>query len=267
MYKTDVLTRCADRLKEAAISPRIFSRDSLKECFRVASRHASPIVVRVDVHQFDVKEIAKLAEFLEKIFPNTQISLMAEGIKSYEEAVIAIMAGCGGIAIDDSLPLTNPENLLEIKEFSRVARALDVSIQASVGDVKNLVDGKGYQLVKAGHVDMLKLMIGNLNADNLEEYKHIIHILRKETLVTLTLGEDTYVDPKQIKILAESGISKFDVYSDYAVACVEKLADTYDKELVKDKKLFMLELQELLNGTFEQKLDYLVHRAGHFIKR
>lgn len=267
MWKTDVLTRSADRLKDACVSPRIYNRDSLKECFIIADKYDSSVVIRVNKNEFDIKEAAALAQFIEKKFPYACISLMAEGIQTYEEAVTAAAAGYNGIAIDDNILLNCEDNLQRIKEITRAARAFDISIQASVKDVKSLVDQKGYQLVKAAHLDMLKLMIGEINADNIEEYRHVIHILRKETLATLTLGEDTYIEPKLMKVLAESGISKFDVYADYEADCVKALSDTFEKEPVKDKKLFMLELQDLLNSTFGQKLDYLVHRSGHFVKR
>jgi len=58
MFKTDVLTRTADRLKDAAISPRIYNRDCIKHCFVVADKYRSPVIIRINIHEFDIKEIA-----------------------------------------------------------------------------------------------------------------------------------------------------------------------------------------------------------------
>ena len=69
-----------------------------------------------------------------------------------------------------------------------------------------------------------------------------------------------------IKELAEAGISKWDVYEEYAAECVKALSNCYDAEPVKGKKLFMLELQNLLNSTFCQQADFLMHKSGHFVK-
>jgi len=267
MFKTDVLTRTADRLKDAAISPRIYNRDCIKHCFVVADKYRSPVIIRINIHEFDIKEIAYISSYMEKTYVEAPVSLMAEGISNYEEAVAVVMAGYNGIAIDDSLLLNQEQNLQIIKDIARVARSLDVSVQVSVKQVETLTDEKGYELVKKGHIDMLKLMIGELNDDNIGKYQHIIHILRKETLVTLGTGEETRVETRLMKSLAEAGISKFDVYADYEKACVSRLADTFKMEPVKDKKLFMLELQDLMNAVFAQNLDYQIHKAGHFVKR
>ena len=267
MRKTDILTRSADRLKEICIAPRIYNRDSIKECFVLAEKYDSYVIIRVNKNEFDLQETADLFKMFEKKYPRAEISLMAEGIETFEEAVTAAAAGYGGIALDDGILLNDETNMSRIKEITRAARAFDVSIQASVTSVEDLLDEKGYQMVKAAHLDMIKLMIGDINAENKEKYKHIIHVLRKETLSTLTLGEDTRVEIPMIKELAEAGISKWDVYEEYAAECVKALSNCYDAEPVKGKKLFMLELQNLLNSTFCQQADFLMHKSGHFVKR
>lgn len=267
MKKTDELTRMADRLKEAAVSPRIYNRDSLKHCFILAKKYHSPVIIRVPVEEYDLQEIADLAHYFEKDFEHAEISLMAEGITTYEEAVKAGAAGYDGIAVADSLDITGKENMEQIRQLARVARAFNMSIQVSAKDVEHLTEGAGYQLVKRGHVDMLKLMIGEELHEDPEKYKEIIHILRKETLATLGFGEDTYVKPEEMREFAEKGISKFDVYKDYDKACVKKVKERYENGPLTYRKLFMLDLQAELNQAFEENVDYLIHRAGHFVKR
>ena len=80
MYKTDVLTRTADNMRDATISPRVYSMDQVKQCFEVSQSGRSPIVVRIDAERYDLKAVADFAKILDRMFPDAKVSLMAENI-------------------------------------------------------------------------------------------------------------------------------------------------------------------------------------------
>ena len=179
------------------------------------------------------------------------------------------MAGYNGVALADELDLAG--NLKTIQKVVKLAKALDVSVQATVKDLNNIGNYKAYALVKASRVDMLKINVGPVNADNIDWVKSVIATLRNDTLRTVTLSEETPLDdPFQMKDLVESGISKLDIYDTFAKPCAKAMWEAYDRE--PDKKMkgimfWMLAAQQkafanVLQGMRANLNNNLMHSKG-----
>ena len=253
LYKTDVLTRKADYGRDAVISPRIYSMDQIKLCFECSQKMRSPISIRVDINKYDIKDIADFTKILDGIYPDAIISLMAEGIKNYEDGVKACMAGCNGLCFDPTTPLNDPKAMDEIKKVVKLARALNVSVETYIEDVDKT---DVYSLVKESKVDMLRVKFGVVTDDNIKEVKRLVNKIREESFVTVSLGEDTPLDdPFRMKDLVESGCSMLCIYDLFAKACAKAMKVAYDKEPDKKMKALMIYVVWAQNKAFGDTLD------------
>ncbi|MDL2220690.1 class II fructose-bisphosphate aldolase [Eubacteriales bacterium OttesenSCG-928-N14] len=269
LYKTDVLTRQADRQKYGVIAPKVYNFHSLEQCFLMSRQYyAAPIIVRVSAEHLNLTEYAEWAKYFDKKYPQTQISLVAEDITTFEQAAKACSVGYGGVALADSILLNDEKNMGLIRQITRIARASNTSTQVSAGNIKALKDGKGYELAVQAKVDILKLLPEeSLNDANIAEYCTLIHALRKQTLITLAMGGAALDDMKYYPQLKESGLSKFDAFESPSSAGVKRAKEVYEAEPEKTKKIFVLDLESALVKGYLDDVKQRMILAGNFAQR
>lgn len=233
---SELLNR-AKKERYAVAAANVFNDRTVKECFTVADRLKSPIIMACTSY-VPMEELALLAQFYEKQYPHVPIALNLDHGSDYEQAIRAIRCGFTSVMIDKS---TFPfeENVNEVREVVKAAHAIGVSVEAELGHV-----GKGFEyektresgltrkedalrFVQKTNVDCLAVAIGTSHG----VYSGKPHLdfdllkaLSKLVPVPLVLHGGSNTGEEKIKKAIALGIQKVNLSTDLVSSYIEGIS-------------------------------------------
>lgn len=226
----------AKKNKYGVAAPNVYNDISVKACFEVADKLKAPIILDCAGLPF-LEEVANLTRFYERKFPNVVVALNLDHGGPYEEIIAAIRYGFSSVMIDRS---TAPfeENVREVKEITKIAHAVGVSVEAELGHVgqgfeyaetrnAGLTDkGKALEFIERTGVDCLAVAVGTSHG----AYKGEPHLefelladLSKAIKEPLVLHGGSSTGDENLKKAVELGIQKVNLFTDLSTAGLETM--------------------------------------------
>lgn len=217
-------------------APNVYNDISVKACFEVADKLKAPIILDCAGLPF-LEEVADLVRFYERKFPNVVAALNLDHGGPYEEIIAAIRYGFSSVMIDRS---TAPfeDNVREVKEITKIAHAVGVSVEAELGHV-----GQGFQyeetrntgltdknlaleFIEKTGVDCLAVAVGTSHG----AYKGKPHLefellaeLSKAIEQPLVLHGGSSTGDENLKTAVQLGIQKVNLFTDLSTAGLESM--------------------------------------------
>lgn len=217
-------------------APNVFDSITVKACFEAADRLKAPVILDCAGLPF-LEETACIARFYERKYPDVRAALNLDHGSSYEEIVSAIRFGFSSVMIDRS---TCPyeENVREVKEITKIAHALGVSVEAELGHVgqgfeyhetrdAGLTDPKeAVRYVEETGVDCLAVAVGTSHG----AYKGTPHLdfellkeLSRTVAVPLVLHGGSGTGDENLKRAVNCGIQKVNLFTDLSNAGLKSM--------------------------------------------
>lgn len=116
------------------VAPNVHNEDTARAAIEVAASNRAPIIL--DVGFTETPDIELLARIIRKLAEDVDVpvALNLDHSSTFEQAVIAIRAGFSSIMVDRST-LPFEENIREVSELVKVAKAVGASVEAELGHV------------------------------------------------------------------------------------------------------------------------------------
>lgn len=269
LYRIDELTRVCDHGKYAAAAPLLVSYETLRRSIELSEKLDSPLIIRCRENELDFKDVVYWAEYYADKFSRSRISICAEDISSYKDAVKACMLGFQGIAISDSLLLNHEENIGSIREIVRIAHASNAGVQAALKDDETLTSREAYNLVKDTGVDIVKIITDKPAAEeSLNSFLGKIQSIKKETMADIAIDEAVCMDVHLFAELKSHGVSKFDIDKGIAEKCLECMEEEYIRiiESGASRIRALNKIDEAMFNAFNEETEKYIRLAGRFVR-
>jgi len=140
----------------AVIAPNVFSEMDARTCLEVAEEEKSPIIL--DVAMTQTADIRFHGRYLTALANQTPVpvALNLDHGACFEHAIMAIQSGFTSIMVDRS-SLAYADNVAQVKELTKIAHAVGLTVEAELGHV-------GYGCDDAAAPDLLT------NPEEAEDY-------------------------------------------------------------------------------------------------
>lgn len=217
-------------------APNVFNDKTIEAAFQVADELKAPMILdAAGCH--GIEELGYIARFYERKYPNVVAALNLDHGGPYEEIILAIRSGFSSVMIDRST-LSYEENVREVKEITKVAHAVGVSVEAELGHVG---DGFEYEETRdAGltnkdealkyidetGIDCLAVAVGTSHG----AYKGKPHLefellekLHNSIEIPLVLHGGSGTGDDNLKKAVQIGIQKVNLFTDLSVAGMKTL--------------------------------------------
>lgn len=218
----------------AVAAANVFTDRTVEACFKAAHESKSPVIIACTAY-VPMEELAVIARFYERKYPEIPVALHLDHGKEVGTAVKAIQYGFTSVMLDKS---TKPyeENVLEVKKLVQIAHAAGVSVEAELGHVgqgaeydKTRDSGltrkdEAMRFVKETKVDCLAVAVGtshgvykgepHLDFDLLQE-------LSQTVPVPLVLHGGSNTGDEQLKETIRRGIQKINLSTDLSSAYIK----------------------------------------------
>jgi fructose-bisphosphate aldolase class II len=186
---------------------------------------------------------------------------------------MAVQYGFNSVMIDASV-YPNDENIARTQEVVKLARPLNITVEAEIGHVgvgskysikdysKYYTDPQEAQhFVAVTGVDALAVAVGTahgvykgvpkIDFDRLKELKATLQM-------PLVLHGGSGTGDENLQKAVEYGINKVNLYTDLHSASYEQLVKTIQEK----PKAILIELQEIIENAFKEKLQYYMRLFG-----
>lgn len=264
------MKRLLDKAKKggyAVAAPNVWDEYSITIALQAAEEENAPIILDFAELMGDIYEFGKVAVALAKDSP-IPVAINLDHGASFEIAMKAIRAGFTSIMVDRStLPFY--ENVKQVKEITRIAHILGISVEAELGHVgsgseyeKDRNSGltnieEAEEFVKETEVDCLAVAIGTahgvykgtpyLDFERLEK-------LKKSVNVPLVLHGGSGTGDEALQKVIQRGICKINLYTDLSTAGCEALK-THMKE---NENISLFSVFDSAFDGYKQKLIHYI---------
>ena len=203
-------------------APTIWDERSIRASLDAAVECNSPVILDF-VKDYGINEVfesGRAAELAEKV--KIPVVIQQDHGPSFEDNIWAISAGFQSIAPERE-GLSYEELVKDIKDLVRIAHAANVAVEAEVGHVTELggieetlpTDPEiAKEFVERTNVDIISVSIGNVHGvyDKKPEFDfNKIKKIRDNTPAPLTIHGGSGISMEDLRKLAESGITKFNM--------------------------------------------------------
>lgn len=202
-------------------SPTVYSRDSIKWCFQVASDMRSPLIIGVgDESDMSLEEAAELAKKLSLMFEQVPFGLSLENCEDFETAMRAVLAGYANIV----MPMECGEEL--VREVAHLCRAMGARLEAAIDLNSELLDAGGELLSAVNRMQVGGIFInGDVCTDSSEVYE--INLAKKlwtlydETVVLIGIQGEIFSKKECLKLAARTSLSRVTLSSSLSAGGVQ----------------------------------------------
>ena len=269
MLRAEYLTKTAQDLNYGVLCPVALNLDTLEKLYQISNDYlAMPMIIRVNAGHFDLGDYAHFAYEFEKKYPQSECSIMAVHITTYEEAVEACRYNYKGVAIRDSLCIDDEANWEFIAKVGRVCKASDCSLQVTAKDPQVLFDQKVQSFMITNGVGIVRINLKEeVNDANIEDYKALLKKLKENVPVSICINDMSNVDLKYYEAFKWNGCCKFDVFAKVAEDGAKAVIELSNKNSDKTNRAL---LPAIKKNLFETYLDNLLKYAvgcGNFVSR
>lgn len=235
-----MILRKARAERYGVIGPCPMNAEQVKCCFEAAQNMKAPVIICSHGSlktSMAIEDIADVAHFYAKRFPEVPAALCLDHGTGYEAAVRAIRAGFTGVMVDCSMdPLEH--NIQVVKEVVPMAHAAGVGVEAAVGGVPwrdatpeeieayltNVQDFKRF--VEETNVDAVAVAVGSSHGDNKKEVcirYDLIAALREAAPAAMVMHGCSESGDEHIRKAATTGIAKLNIGGDLVAAGVRNV--------------------------------------------
>ena len=150
LVSMDVILNKAGKEGYGVVAPNVYNGATVEAAFKAALELKSPLIMDV-YDELDIEKIADAAHFFSRRYQNVTAALNLDHGKTFDVAVRAIRCGFTSVMADRS-NLNFEENIREVSEIVRMAKAVGVSVEAELGHV-----GKGLQYNKDREIGLTQV--------------------------------------------------------------------------------------------------------------
>ncbi len=219
----------------------VLTRGMARGVIDAAEEARVPIVLGIEEEQLEVCSLKDFADSIRPLAMNARvpIAIHLDHCSSYEKCVDAMKLGFTSVNYDCStLPLS--ENIASVKKLVRVARAMDVTVEAELGHTPKSGEealfaytdpDEAAAYVQETQVDALAIAIGTSHGEYLTEPKLDFDRIKKIAKVTklpLVLHGGSGLSDRTVKKAIASGITKIDLFTDLNIACFQGDIQAYN---------------------------------------
>lgn len=244
LLRTDILTKNASNEGYGILCCRPYDVNSIKHCFDAATIMKAPLIINCCIDDFDIKEITGRTKYYAYENPFVPVSLVIQGIKTYEDASKGIISGCSCISIDSSLK--DPK---EIDDIYRLSKAMNISVERSllidyIKDLDSIIN-----TTERIRTDILKLIFNFTGESNeIDGLCQAIRMIKEKATFTIAINDVSKISEVELKKLNRAGVSKFDFMGN-ASEEVYKAAVSVIKNL-KMPRLFLFETDNEMKKAY-----------------
>lgn len=254
----------------AVAAPNIDNEHNLRAVIEAAEEMNSPIIIgHIHGYNPDIQYLGRIATDL-AIRSEVKIAINLDHGKSFEDCMAGIQAGFTSIMIDRS-QASFEENVREVKELTKAAHALGVTVEAELGHVgvgENYeIDGKqlltdpqeAVRFVEATNVDCLAVAVGTAHGVYKGEPDIRFDLLKEladMVSVPLVLHGGSGSGDENLRKCAELGICKVNLSNDLRKAAIENL----EKQDLSGNGAY--EMYAFLAEGFKEKLKHYIEILG-----
>jgi fructose-bisphosphate aldolase class II len=255
----------------AVAAPNVWDEYSIRMALQAAEEQNAPIILDFVELMGDIYEFGRVAVTLSKN-SRIPIAINLDHGSSFETAMKAIRAGFTSIMVDRST-LSFDENVKQVKEITRIAHILGVSVEAELGHVGS---GEQYdndrnagltnpeeanEFVRQTEIDCLAVAIGTAHG----VYKGTPYIdferlekLEKFVDIPLVLHGGSGTGDEALIRVVKSGIRKVNLYTDLSTAGCEALKS----HLAVNKNISLFSVYDEAFIAYKQKLVHYIQLFG-----
>jgi len=224
--------------------------DMARGVVEAAEKENSPVILcHAEVH-FKYTPLEKIAPILlnEAVTAKVPVAVMLDHGKSFNAIIKAMKLGFNAVMYDGS-DLTYDENVRKTKEIVRIARALDVAVEAELGHVVRPKSAgaegeeddssvgdemlytnptQAFEFIKETDADALAVAFGTVHGLYLKEPKLDFERLcdiNERLKVPLVMHGGSGLPEEDIRNSIENGICKINYYTGMAVKAAEKVKE------------------------------------------
>lgn len=255
----------ANKNNYAVVAPNAWNEDTVRAAIAAAEEERAPLIIALYPVMANIEEFASIAcKFAAAAKVPTAVHL--DHGSRFEEAVRAIRSGYTSIMVDRS-QLPYDENVKEVKEITKIAHAVGVTVEAELGHVGQ---GKDYaqtrdcgltkveeavKFVEETKVDCLAVAVGTSHGVYSGEPKidfELLKALKDNIEVPLVLHGSSGTGDENIAKCVDGGINKINLFTDLDLSASEKLI-----EYINDKQ--GVRIVEACNILYNGYKDKLIH--------
>lgn len=254
----------------AVLAPNIFSELDGRTCLEAAEEENAPIIL--DVSPQPSPDLVFVGGYLAKLAEQARVpvALNLDHGQTFDQAILGIRAGFTSIMVDRS-KLPYEQNLREVKELTRIAHSIGLSVEAELGHVGT---GKDYHLegkkmmtdpeqaaeyIKETGIDCLAVAIGtahgayvgkpHIDFERLKEIKSRVNF-------PLVLHGGSGTGDENIAKACRMGINKVNVSNEL----LRRMRDAIvEKDFSGDK---IYDLWKLMTNTLRDRVKELIRLCG-----
>lgn len=208
-------------------APNVFNMETVRAAFESAKELQAPIILNC-AGAHPIEEVSELAYFYEKKYPEVIAALNLDHGETFEEAIRAIRAGFTSVMVDRST-LPYEENVAQVKEIVKIARAVGVSVEAELGHVgfgfeydktrdSGLTDPKqAVEFVEETGVDCLAVAVGTSHGTYKGDPKlefELLEEISSKVDVPLVLHGGSGTGDENLQKAVGKGIQKINLFTD-----------------------------------------------------
>lgn len=233
------MKKILDKAKEggyAVAAPNVWDEYSIRMALEAAEEENAPVILDFAELMGDIYIFGEMAVAFAKKSP-VPVAINLDHGCSFEIAMKAIRAGFTSVMIDRST-LPFDENVRQVKEITRIAHALGVSVEAELGHVGLGTESDEERNAGLTHVDEAKDFVEQTGVDCLAVaigtahgvYKSTPHLdydmleeIRKAVDVPLVLHGGSGTGDEALRKAVRGGICKVNIFTDLSIAGCESL--------------------------------------------
>ena len=221
----------------AVTAPNCHNEDTTRACIEAAEENNAPMIL--DIDYLEVKDIMQYCRMACEMCKEASvpIAINLDHGATFEHAIMSIRAGMTSIMTDRST-LPFEENIAQVAELTKVAHAVNVSVEAELGHVgqgvlyakdrdAGLTDpSQAKEYVERTGIDFLAVAIGTAHG----VYKgtphldfDLLHTIYNTVDVPLVLHGGSGTGDENLARAAREGISKVNLATDLYTAGYENL--------------------------------------------
>ena len=227
----------------AVPAANVFNDISVKACFDAARSARSPVIIACTPY-VALEEISLLTRLYQERYPEVPVALHLEHGSTYESMLRAIRCGFTSVMMDKST-LPFEENAAAVREVVKVAKPLNVTVEAELGHV-----GKGAEYaqtrdggltrpeeaaryVEETGVDCLAVAVGTSHGVYKGTPKldfELLRTLRGLLEIPLVLHGGSNTGDEKLAQTVRDGIQKINLSTDLSTAFLQGAHDFAQKE-------------------------------------
>lgn len=217
-------------------APNVFALCNVRAIYETALEMKTPLIIGVPGSR-DLEEIADLARFYERRWPEAQVAINLDHGGSFEQIMTALHAGFTSVMIDRST-MSFEDNVRETAEVVKIAHAMGACVEAELGHVGMAFEydetrdagltrkEEAEEFVRRTGVDCLAVAVGTSHG----LYKGTPHLeiellreLSSMLEIPLVLHGGSGTGDELLRAAVENGIQKINLATDVNYAGTDAL--------------------------------------------